>query len=421
MRKIWMVLMLGLLLPTLSFADTVKLLPSAVLDGETNSFKPGWGVVVKDGFITEVGPVRSLSSTDTTQNLEGLSLIPGLIENHSHVLLHPYDETGWNDQVLKESFAERAIRGGKHATANLMAGFTTLRDLGSEGAEYVDVGVRDAINKGVVDGPRLLVAGKAIVATGSYGPKGFSPHFKPPLGAEEADGDDLRRITRDQIGHGIDWVKVYADYRWGPNGEARPTFSIDELKTIVEVAASSGRQTVAHASTNEAMRRATLAGVRTIEHGDGGTLETFKLMAERGVAWCPTLAASEAIAEYQGWVKGKDTPPNRVTEQQTAFNNALKAGVTMCMGSDIGVYDHGDNVLEMELMVDYGMETKDVLQSATSINANILNMADKIGSLKVGLEADIIAVRGNPHDDISNLKNVEFVMKMGKIYKGNVK
>jgi imidazolonepropionase-like amidohydrolase len=411
----WLFVFAVIAMPTQ--AETITLLPESVLDSASGTFKSGWGVVVEDGVIIKVGPQNSLGSSDRVQNLDGLFLIPGLIENHSHVLLHPYDETGWNDQVLKESFAERAIRGAKHARANLMAGFTTLRDLGSEGAGYVDVGVRDSINKGVIPGPRLLVAGKAIVATGSYGPKGFAPHFKPPLGAEEADGDTLIKVTRDQIGHGIDWVKVYADYRWGPNGEARPTFSVDELKTIVAVAASSGRYTVAHASSDEAMRRATLAGVRTIEHGDGGTLETFKLMAERGVAWCPTLSSSEAIAGYGGWVKGIGTPPNRVTEQHGAFERALEAGVIMCMGSDIGVYDHGDNVFEMELMVEYGMSAKDVLNSATNVNAEILGMSDKIGAIKVGLEADLIAVSGNPHQDISNLKNVSFVMKEGKIYK----
>jgi imidazolonepropionase-like amidohydrolase len=202
--------------------------------------------------------------------------MPGMIEGHSHILLHPYNEVSWNDQVLKESQAERVIRAANHAKANLMAGFTTIRDLGSEGAGYADVGVKQSIEKGIIPGPRMLVAGPAIVATGSYGPKGFAPHVKVPLGANEADGiDALIREVRRQIGGGADIIKVYADYRWGPNGEAMPTFTQEELEIIVDVASSSGRPVVAHAATAEGMRRAAMAGVQTIEHGDGGTPEVF--------------------------------------------------------------------------------------------------------------------------------------------------
>ena len=316
--------------------------------------------------------------------------------------------------MLQESYAERAIRGGIHAGKTLRAGFTTVRDLGSEGAGYVDVGLKQTIEKGVIPGPRLLVAGKAIVATGSYGPKGFIEQVEVPLGAEEADGvDGITRVVRDQIGHGADLIKVYADYRWGPNGEARPTFTQSELELIVEIANSSGRQVVAHAATAEGMRRATLAGVATIEHGDDGTPEVFELMAERGVALCPTLAAGDAISQYRGWNKGTDPEPARIGQKRRSFREALDAGVTIVAGGDVGVFPHGDNVRELEMMVDYGMETLDVLRSVTSGNADVLGVGERVGRIRPGLLADLIVVSGNPVDDISNLREIELVLLGG--------
>lgn len=299
-----------------------------------------------------------------------------------------------------------------------MAGVTTMRDLGSEGAGYADVGVRDSINKGIIPGPRLLVAGKALVATGSYGPKGFHEGVDVPLGAETADGyDDLVRVVRSQIGRNIDFIKVYADYRWGPDGAASPTFTQRELETIVEVTRSSGRPVVAHASTAEAMRRAILAGVETIEHGDGATADVYKLMVKHNVALCPTLAAGDAIAQYSGWNKGVDPEPPRLQNKRRSFKAALDAGVTICFGGDVGVYPHGDNVRELEMMVDYGMPAEDVLRSATSINAGLFHIADKVGRIRTGLLADIIAVEGDPGRDISDLRNVRLVMKDGVVYR----
>jgi imidazolonepropionase-like amidohydrolase len=342
--------------------------------------------------------------------------MPGMIEGHSHILLHPYNEVSWNDQVLKESQAERVIRAANHAKANLMAGFTTIRDLGSEGAGYADVGVKQSIEKGIIPGPRMLVAGPAIVATGSYGPKGFAPHVKVPLGANEADGiDALIREVRRQIGGGADIIKVYADYRWGPNGEAMPTFTQQELEIIVDVASSSGRPVVAHAATAEGMRRAAMAGVQTIEHGDGGTPEVFKLMADRGVALCPTLAAGDAILQYNGWKKGEEADPPRIVQKKKSFKQALEAGVTIVAGGDVGVFSHGTNVRELEMMVEYGMNVMDVLKSVTSGNANALKL-EGMGYLKKGYLADIIAVEGMPEEDIKALRKVTMVMKNGEVY-----
>jgi imidazolonepropionase-like amidohydrolase len=299
-----------------------------------------------------------------------------------------------------------------------MAGFTTVRDLGSEGAGYADIGIKAAIEKGVIPGPRLLVAGKAIVATGSYGPKGFAEHVRVPLGAEEADGvDHLIKVVRDQIGHGADIIKVYADYRWGPNGEARPSFSEAELRLIVETAASSGRVVVAHAVTPEAMKRATLAGISTIEHGDMGDEAVFSLMREKGVALCPTLAAGDAISQYNGWKKGIDPEPERISAKKASFAAALKSGVTLIAGGDVGVFPHGENVTELELMVDYGMLPIDVLKSVTSVNARVFGLGNKLGFLKNGYLADLVAVQGRPDKDIRQLRQVGLVIKDGHIYK----
>lgn len=398
-------------------AESVTVLrPARVFDGD--AMHEGWAVRVEGDRIQAVGPAANLSSAGATiVDLAGLTLLPGLVEGHSHVLLHPYDETSWNDQVLHESLGVRTARAVNHLRATLMAGFTTIRDLGTEGAGYADVELRDAVEQGIIPGPRMLASTRAIVATGSYGPKGFALEWRVPQGAEEADGDTLVRVVRDQIGHGADWIKVYADYRWGARGEAAPTFSLAELTSIVETARSSGRPVVAHSTTAEGMRRAVMAGVETIEHGDAGTPDVFKLMAEKNVALCPTLAAGDATAQYAGWKKGSAPEPPGISRKRASFKAALEAGVTILSGSDVGVYTHGDNARELELMVNYGMSADAALESATSIAARVLHMENRIGRVKEGLLADVIAVDGDPTHDISALKRIRFVMKGGAVYR----
>lgn len=396
-------------------APRVTLLkPARVFDGAV--MHEGWAVRVRGDRIDAVGAVADLGSAvgATVIDLPGATLLPGLIEAHAHVLLHPYNETTWNDQVLKESLGVRIARATNHLRATLQAGFTTLRDLGTEGAGYADVELKQAVEQGIIPGPRMIVSTRAIVATGSYGPKGFALDWRVPQGAEEADGvDALTRVVRDQIGHGADVVKVYADYRWGAQGEAAPTFSLDELKLIVDTARSSNRPVAAHASTPEGMRRATLAGVETIEHGDGGTPEVFRLMAERQVALCPTLAAGDATTQYAGWKKGQSAEPPNITRKRASFKSALQSGVTIIAGGDVGVFPHGDNVRELEMMVDYGMPPLDVVKSATSVSARVLHTDDR-GAIKSGLLADLIAVQGDPSQNISALRAVKFVMKGGE-------
>ncbi|MEP1033826.1 amidohydrolase family protein [Ekhidna sp.] len=405
------------LLILFSFEGTsqrTKITAERLFDGE--QMKSNWGVIIEGNVIVEAGPINRLGEADETFDYPGGTIMPGMIEGHSHVLLYPYNETGWNDQVLKESRSLRAIRGAKMATKNLYAGFTTIRDLGSEGAGYADVAIKQSIEEGIIEGPRMLVAGRAIVATGSYGPKGFHSDFDVPLGAEPADGQNLITVTRDQVGKGADFIKVYADYRWGPNKTAMPTFSIEELKLIVETAASSGRYVVAHAATEEGMRRATLAGVKTIEHGSAATAEVLNLMKERNVALCPTLAATHAVTQYfDGW-NGKDPEPEKILNKRRMMRVAIESGVTIVAGGDVGVFPHGENVRELELMVNYGMKKIDVLKSVTTINAEVFGLK-KLGKLKSGFLADIIIVEGDPTENISALYEVQMVMKDGKRYK----
>ena len=397
--------------------EAVLLRPAAVFDGQ--DLHAGWAVVVENDRITAVGPAAgiTLPAGGRILDLPGLTLLPGLIEGHSHLLLHPYNETSWNDQVLLESQALRVARATAHAQRTLLAGFTTARDLGTEGAGFADVGLKQAIDQGIVPGPRLLVATRALVATGSYGPK-LSVDEDVPQGAQEADGvDGIIRAVREQIGKGADVIKVYADYRWGLNGTTQPTFSQEELNLIVQTARSAGRGVVAHASTPEGMRRATLAGVETIEHGDDGTLEVFQLMKKHGVALCPTVAAGDATSQYKGWKKGQDPLTPRLQQKHVSMQAALKAGVTLSMGGDAGVFAHGDNAREMvQLVQDYGLTPVQVLRQATSGNAQIFHLADR-GSIRLGLLADLVAVAGDPTQDVTAVRNVRLVMKGGVLYK----
>jgi imidazolonepropionase-like amidohydrolase len=390
--------------------------PDRVFDGEV--MHNDWIVLVHGNRIEQAGSMMfKLPANTRIIELKGATLMPGLIEGHSHLFLHPYNELSWNEQVMKESRAERTARAVTHAKATLMAGFTTVRDLGTEGAMYDDAGLKKAIEKGIIPGPRMIVATRAIVAKGSYGPNLGNADLDLPQGAAEAGNqNELEIEIRTQISKGADVIKIYADYRWGLNGEAAPTFTTEELAFAVALAKSSGRQVVVHSSTEEGMRRAIAAGVSTIEHGDQGTAEIFEQMKAKGIALCPTLAASDATQQYNGWKKGIDPDPVRIQVKKKSFAAALRSGVTICMGGDVGVFPHGDNAREMEMMVDYGMKPLDVLRSATSVNADVFGYGDRIGRIRKGLLADLIAVSGDPSTDIHAVRSLRLIMKDGKFY-----
>ncbi len=380
---------------------------------------PGWAVLVRGTKIEAAGPAAELTAPNDAQTIDlpDDTLMPGLIEGHSHLFLHPYNETPWNDQVNSESLAFRTAAATAHARATLFAGFTTVRDLGTEGAGFADVGLKKAIEQGLVPGPRMIVVTRAIVATGSYGPK-LSTDLDLPQGAEEASGvDAIVRAVRQQVGKGADWIKLYADYRWGAGEPARPTFSQEEMNAAVKAAHDAGRPVAAHATTVEGMRRAALAGVETIEHGDEGTTEVFKLMKERGVALCPTVAAGDAIEQYRGWKKGSAPEPKGITEKHASVKAARAAGVTFAMGGDVGVFAHGENAREMELLVgECGFTPLEVLRQATSGNAAIFRLADR-GNISAGQLADLVAVAGDPTKDIGVVRQIRLVMKGGEIFR----
>jgi imidazolonepropionase-like amidohydrolase len=391
--------------------------PARVFDGVADVPHEGWAVVVHGRKIERCGPADKLDAPAgaRTIDLPGATLLPGLIDAHTHVLLHPYDEATWNDQVLKEPLALRVCRATNHLRDVLRSGFTTVRDLGTEGAGYADVGLRQAVAEGIVPGPRMLVTTRAIVATGSYAPKGFAPELTIPQGAEEADGiDSLMKVVRDQIGRGADWIKVYADAAMGGR-EVRPSFTREELERIVATARSQGVPVAVHAMSREGMRRAALAGAETIEHGDGGDDAVFRLMAERKVALCPTLAAAEAMCRFAGWKPGTGPEPERLRTARAALRAAKAAGVTIVNGSDMGVFPHGQGARELELMVETGLTPPEALRAATSVAARVLHLDDRLGTIAPGRLADLVAVEGDPTRQISDLRRVRLVMKEGRL------
>lgn len=406
-------LLFASLIATPAWAEPILLRPARVFDG--SEMHDGWQVLVEGDRIQAAGPNLAPPGGAKVVELAGATLMPGMIEGHSHLFLHPYNETLWDDQVLHEPLALRTARAVVSAERTLKAGFTTERDLGTEGAGFADAGLKRAIDQGIVPGPRLLVATKAIVARGAYGPNGFEPGLAIPQGAQEVAGiEETIRAVRDQVAGGADLIKFYADYHWGKGEPTRVTLSQEELSAGVAAAHDAGRKVAVHATTPEGMRRAILAGTDTIEHGYGGTAEVFRLMSERHVALCPTLAASEAYARYFEHWDGQEPAPESVQENRRSFQAAMKAGVPICMGGDVGVFTHGSNWLEMAAMQRAGMPAADVLRAATSGNARIFGLADR-GQVKPGLLADLVAVDDDPTRDASLVQAVRLVMKGGRI------
>lgn len=405
-------------------AGDLLLVPEKVWSGQGDIAQSGLVVLVHDGVIAAVGPEASLTVTAGTRRiaLPGATLTPGLIDLHSHLFLHPYNEVVWNDQVLKEPQDYRTVLATNHARDTLLAGFTSLRDLGTEGAGYADVSVKRAIDEGLIPGPRLFVATRAIVASSSYGPgpKGFRPDLDLPQGAQPVTGvDEAVRAVREQASRGADWIKFYADYRVGPKGETMPTLSAAEMKAIVDAAHQLGRPVSAHAGSDAGVRMAVEAGVDTIEHGDAATEATMKMLKQHGAVYVPTLTAVAAIGEYFEQYRPGGEPTARMRESEHAFRTALKLGVTIANGSDVGVFKHGENWRELEWMVKLGMRPAQALHAATDGAAKVLRQQDRIGRIAVGMRADLAAFEGDPSATISALAKPVLVVKDGRVYRAS--
>ena len=394
-----------------------------LLDTKTGIVLEKQFVLLNGNRVVSVGPTAF--KADSTIDLSDYFVMPGMIDCHTHVLLQgDITQEDYDVQVLKESIPYRTIRGVKSAERALMNGFTTIRDLGTEGAGYADVDLKKAINAGVIPGPRMLVATLAINTTGHYPIKTseYAWELKMPKGVQEITGaDEARRAVREQLEHGADWIKIYSDrgYIKQPDGNYRAlsNFTLEEMNSIGSETTGSRKNFAAHAMTRDGIIAAVNAGAKSIEHGLGMDEESMQLMAAKGVFWCPTLFVNEFVAEGRAKL---GSPINLMFSKSIpeTFKKAVKLGVKIAYGTDIGGYDWSlPQAKDFSYFVSWGLTPIQAMQTATVHAAELLGQVGQIGEIKAGALADIIALKQDPTKNIESLQNIDWIMKDGKVYK----
>ncbi|GBC84791.1 Imidazolonepropionase [bacterium HR11] len=394
-------------------------------DGLRDTLQTNVWVVIRDGVIREVRTDGRVPSDATVLDLSDATVLPGLIDGHTHIFLQG-DPTlaSYAEQILQESIPYRTIRAVVAARTALEHGFTTLRDLGTEGAMYADADVKKAIERGVIPGPRLFISTRAISSTGTYPLLGYAWELSLPSGVEVADGPEaIRRAVRTQVAQGADWIKFYADrsYFIGADGRLRSwvNFTDEEMALLVREAHLRGRKVAAHAIGWDGIDAALRAGVDSIEHGDGLTEDLMERMVRQGVYWCPTLTVLLYVAEPRAR-EGRPVYREMIALQRQAFRQALARGVRIAFGTDAGGFPWNEihQAREFELMVEYGMTPLQALRSATRVAAEMLGMGSELGAVAPGYRADLIAVPGDPLRDVRVLQQVRWVMKDGRVVYG---
>ena len=400
-----------------------------LIDGVSNSPRRDQVIVVRGDVIAEVSDAASanIPAGATIIDLSHATVLPGLIDAHTHIFLQGEDpaQGGYDIQLLKYSLAFRTARATVSVRRALEQGFTTLRDMETEGAGYGDVGIKQAIEGGYIPGPRLFVSTRAISTTGGYPLEGYAPEIEVPKGVQIIDGPvEARKAAREQLDHGADWIKVYMTHRsWvGRNGEleSQPTLTVEELRAIVDETHGWGKKVACHAYGGEGMQRALDGGCDSIEHGLVLTDAQVTQMIKQGAWLCPTLSVY-----YSDWASA-DSPQGqrdrkRASAHEESFRKALKAGVKIAFGTDMGGIPWTEPIAqEFPRMVEFGMSPMQAIQSATARAAELLDMKGRIGVIAPGAYADVVAVTGDPLADVRILEKVDFVMKDGKVFKDDL-